>query len=1060
MRTDDINMLNDTLQILDQGYYFLDGNKIPLKLSHSQMKDISVYLPENVQKISKSTDFEHIHVLGRIGVGCVNMDSFSLAIKRIKDTKYLLPEGSKPILVLNLANPVNPGGGVRRGAKAQEEDLCRKSSLLLSLESTEAESYYQYNKSLHTYMGSDAIMITPHVEIIKDENGNLLPESAVVAVMTCAAPMLSNGMEGLTDQQYQNLLYNRINGMLKVAAHLNYQVLVLGAFGCGAFGNDAKVVSDLFYKALKEFDYDGMKAKDFFRRIDFAVMDHTQSQYNFKEFSRNFSNFYKDEDNEEIQYALNKIKETEVKLDQIRGSMIGGAIGDALGYAVEFSKENEIFETYGSDGITEYKLSGGKALISDDTQMALFTANGILVGETRLSMRGIGGIPHGYVLDAYQYWMKTQYSDIQTVNRHDRYTKEGGVSWLLDVPELYAKRAPGNTCLSALKKREQMEYADDFIKNPINDSKGCGGVMRIAPLALKYKYYINQKDLDLEAAQLAAITHGHSLGYMPATVVCHIISSILLFYPEKTLKEIVLEARDTAETLFSGDPHLPYLTELIDNAVLLSENGADDLENIHALGEGWVAEETMAIAIYCALKYQNDFSKAIIVSVNHKGDSDSTGAVTGNILGALVGYDAIENKWKKDLELHDVILEMADDLCHGCQMDEFSHYYDPAWVSKYMNMHRYYEPVTQKPSYTFFWLDNEKYGEFSNWFERAFVIDDFKYFCVEQYMMAQKAKMFHDADNYTKILRANTPKGCKWLGKQVKPFDNKAWDAVKYDIVKRGNRAKYEQNSDLKELLLSTGNSIIAEASPKDKVWGIAMDAETAAVKDPSEWSGQNLLGKILMELREEFGGGHPAEENSQVKRTELRMIRADITKLSDVDAIVNAANKSLLGGGGVDGAIHRVAGPDLLEECRGLHGCDTGKAKITKAYKLPCKYIIHTVGPVWNGGQKNEAKLLADCYRNSLQLAVENGIRSIAFPSISTGVYSYPKDQAAEIAVNTVNDFVEANPGEIDLVEWVLFDEDTLKVYNDALNKLNVSKIARGPQLDMINRMLNDGLV
>lgn len=168
---------------------------------------------------------------------------------------------------------------------------------------------------------------------------------------------------------------------------------------------------------------------------------------------------------------------------------------------------------------------------------------------------------------------------------------------------------------------------------------------------------------------------------------------------------------------------------------------------------------------------------------------------------------------------------------------------------------------------------------------------------------------------------------------------------------------------------------------------------------------------------------------------TKIRMILADITKLSDVDAIVNAANNSLLGGGGVDGAIHRAAGRELLEECRKLNGCETGQAKITGAYRLPCKYVIHTVGPIWSGGRRNEAKLLADCYRNSLKLAVENGIRSIAFPSISTGVYSYPKEQAAEVAVRTVNEFVKENPGAFDLVEWALFDNNTLRAYTDALN-------------------------
>ena len=170
---------------------------------------------------------------------------------------------------------------------------------------------------------------------------------------------------------------------------------------------------------------------------------------------------------------------------------------------------------------------------------------------------------------------------------------------------------------------------------------------------------------------------------------------------------------------------------------------------------------------------------------------------------------------------------------------------------------------------------------------------------------------------------------------------------------------------------------------------------------------------------------------------TKIRMIRADITKLTDVDAIVNAANTSLLGGGGVDGAIHRAAGRELLEECRGLHGCATGEAKITGAYRLPCKYVIHTPGPVWSGGRRSEAALLANCYRNSLRLAVENGVRRIAFPSISTGVYGYPKEQAARIAVSTANAFIKANPGALDLVEWALFDDDTLRVYTEALREL-----------------------
>ena len=238
------------------------------------------------------------------------------------------------------------------------------------------------------------------------------------------------------------------------------------------------------------------------------------------------------------------------------------------------------------------------------------------------------------------------------------------------------------------------ESFDDYVEAKRNHSKGCGGIMRVAPIAVDYQ--ISMKTLDMEGAQLAAVTHGHSLGYMPAAALVHVINRIV-FPPEgrkMPLKLIVLEARDMMKTLFAADPYLPELTRIIDLAVKLSEEGSgNDTDNIHQLGEGWVAEEALGIALYCALKYQNDFSAGIIAAVNHKGDSDSTGAITGNILGALLGYDAIEEKWKKDLELSDVILEIADDLCHGCRMSEYGTYRDEAWTEKYIHMCR---PVSDR----------------------------------------------------------------------------------------------------------------------------------------------------------------------------------------------------------------------------------------------------------------------------------------------------------------------------------------------------------------------------
>ena len=161
-----------------------------------------------------------------------------------------------------------------------------------------------------------------------------------------------------------------------------------------------------------------------------------------------------------------------------------------------------------------------------------------------------------------------------------------------------------------------------------------------------------------------------------------------------------------------------------------------------------------------------------------------------------------------------------------------------------------------------------------------------------------------------------------------------------------------------------------------------------------------------------------------------IEIIRGDITQMS-VDAIVNAANRSLLGGGGVDGAIHRAAGPELLETCELLNGCNTGEAKITPGFRLPSKYVIHTVGPVWHGGNNHEKELLSSCYRQSLQIASEKGIRTIVFPNISTGVYGFPKPEAALIALETVHNFLKIH-SEIEKVIFCCFDEENFRIYNN----------------------------
>ena len=517
----------------------------------------------------------------------------------------------------------------------------------------------------------------------------------------------------------------------------------------------------------------------------------------------------------------------------------------------EFLQEEDIQEKYGRAGIQSYDLdpATGKALISDDTQMTMFTANGVLVGQTQRAMRGTKAALSSYVELAYQDWFKTQ-----TESMEERKTWKSSISWLLDVPGLYARRAPGNTCLSALS---QGITGSEYIRQAKNHSKGCGGLIRVAPLALACRPdrgdFKGIETLDREGAQIAAITHGHSLGYMPAAVLTHILSQILT-HPQADLKSIVLEAREMVQKLFPEDAHLPELVGIMDLALELSANDKPDVENIHALGEGWEAEETLGIALYCALKYEKDFSAGIIAAVNHNGDSDSTGSVTGNILGALLGYERMETKWKEHLELSEVILELADDLCHGCQMSEHGHYADPVWMEKYRNMHRY--TFLGYDKYVFFWKAKEEYGEFSNWYSSPFVFEDFEYQHLEQYMMARKAKLFHDAKRYTRILRADSPRECKDLGREVAGFSEDIWNEEKFEIVKEGLREKFTQNPGLLKKLLATGERILVEASPLDRIWGIGLDEKNAKRTPPQDWPGENLLGKALMELRRELENG------------------------------------------------------------------------------------------------------------------------------------------------------------------------------------------------------------
>ncbi len=296
MKQDNIRMLEETLRILNRGSYETNGKTVTLKLSAKEMERCHVLLPEDVREIC-GRDLKRPAVSGRCEYSCLRADSFEAAILQEKSISCKT-SGSRPVLVLNFANPVNTGGGVYRGASAQEEDLCRRSTLLRSLESEHAQRYYRYIRGLNTHMGSDAMIFSPQVEIIRDKNGELLEDTVVAAVLTCAAPMICYGLEGMSEESFSGMFFNRIDGLLKCAAYFGYDRLVLGAWGCGAFGNDAALVSDLFFRALKEMNRGGLREKDLFRRIDFAVRSRDPQGYNYREFFRNFGggNFYRGED--------------------------------------------------------------------------------------------------------------------------------------------------------------------------------------------------------------------------------------------------------------------------------------------------------------------------------------------------------------------------------------------------------------------------------------------------------------------------------------------------------------------------------------------------------------------------------------------------------------------------------------------------------------------------------------------------------------------------------------------------------------------------------------------
>lgn len=362
-------------------------------------------------------------------------------------------------------------------------------------------------------------------------------------------------------------------------------------------------------------------------------------------------------------------------IDKYRGCLLGGAAGDALGYAIEFDREEAIAARYGSHGIRDYQLDErGLAPFSDDTQMTLYTANSLLCSLAALSAQAYGGtqasggapapapatMPSPAALAAYapaqmaQFYVEWMYTQVSP------YPLAEPKAWISSLPELFASRAPGVTCMNACDAMASGAKA-------VNNSKGCGGIMRMAPVGLINTCpSFSGVELQCLGAQLAELTHCHELGWMPAGVFAHIVS-LLSRNEASSVRETATQALNTLPEAFPNAHYLGQLQELLRYTLRLADSDIPDLEAIHALGEGWVAEEALAIGLLCSLRHEDDFAGAITSAVNHGGDSDSTGAIAGNIVGAHLGLAGIPQCYLEHLELRDTISKIADDLFTGPQ---------------------------------------------------------------------------------------------------------------------------------------------------------------------------------------------------------------------------------------------------------------------------------------------------------------------------------------------------------------------------------------------------------
>jgi ADP-ribosylglycohydrolase len=364
--------------------------------------------------------------------------------------------------------------------------------------------------------------------------------------------------------------------------------------------------------------------------------------------------------------------ENKVSVDHYVGCLLGGAVGDALGAPIEFMAWEAIEAKYGPQGLSDFvEYPNGEGGFTDDTQMTLFTAEGLLRTEHREMLKGIGGARNIITFHSYLRWLHTQGVAVNRENvRGGSYDIQKG--WLLQEKMLFQQRAPGNTCLKALAHGRP-----GTIEKPLNNSKGCGTIMRMAPVGLMF-FGANELSFKI-GCELSVMTHGHPTGYLSGGFLASMIADLAVGV---SLKRSIANAIKLLKQWPQHEETLAAVHKALAEVALTESGSRDEIRNaIPKLGQAWIAEEALAISLYVSLLFENDFEEGVIASVNHSGDSDSTGSIVGNILGLINGPQAIPARWREKLRGGTIVAQMGQDLHIRVKGDYYLS--DKEWWERY-----------------------------------------------------------------------------------------------------------------------------------------------------------------------------------------------------------------------------------------------------------------------------------------------------------------------------------------------------------------------------------------